>query len=341
MRSFDLPPAVFQPIAQDAAELIAAIGDRETKQADRISFAEALGVYGDPRLTDAARWIEIEAGTFKYGMHDELVDTLIAAYALARWPVTIAEYAQFIDEDGYANDDYWKAGRGAEGVEWQRPKNWQAQLRTKASNHPVVGVSWFEAKAYCAWLTASQSKRMYEFDLPTDAQWEAAARGTLTWRDVAGKTAKNPMPDRDFPWVHARDRKGEPEYEQGRANIDSSEVGNTSPVGSFPGDRGPFGHWDLAGNVWEWCGDTSEHEDLAKGKPYWRSKLSAGSSGRVIRGGSFGYVGRHARCSLRNDSHPSHRNGHLGFRPARVSADLLHHFTSGNAKKNALTSRPA
>lgn len=333
MRSFDLPPAVFQSIEQDAAALIAAIENPKAKQSDRISFAEALGVYGDPRLTDTVRWIEIGAGTFKYGMHDELVDTPIAAYALARWPVTIAEYARFVDEDGYANDAYWKAGRGGEGVEWQRPEIWQSQLRTKASNHPVVGVSWFEAKAYCAWLTASQFNRTYEFDLPTDAQWEAAARGTLTWSDASGATIENPMPDRDYPWGHARDRQGDPKFELGRANIDSSGVRNTSPVGSFPGDRGPFGHWDLAGNVREWCNESSTGKDLAAKSPYYRAELSAKGSFRVFRGGSFRYNVHLARCSGRLDDLPWRRGDFLGFRPARVSADLLQHLTSGESKK--------
>lgn len=339
MRGFDLAPAVFQPIERDAGELIAAIENPNTKQADRISFAEALGVYGDPRLTDAARWIEIEASTFMYGTNEAPSETPIEAYALARWPVTIEEYAQFVDDDGYASEGHWWAGRAGEGVEWQRPANWQSQLRTKASNHPVVGVSWFEAKAYCAWLTATQGESRYRFDLPTDVQWEAAARGTLTWRDAAGATIKNPMPRREYPWEHPCEAQGEPVFERDRANTSEEPVRETSPVGSFPRGNGPFGHWDLAGNVWEWCEEPTAGRAIGSTKSYYRAEVALQRSFysdrvlRVIRGGSFKFGAGDARCSRRSDDRPHDRYAHLGFRPARVSADLLHHFTSGESKK--------
>ncbi len=354
MRSFDLPPAVFQPIEQDAAALIAAIEDPKVNAKDRISFAEALGVFGDPRLqplqrgTKAereawenrfGRWIEIPAGTFKYGMHDALVDTPIEAYALARWPVTIDEYARFIEAGGYDDDNesFWRATRGEKDAKERRPAKWVKNFREKAGNHPVVGVSWHEAKAYCAWLTETEGGGRYVFDLPTDAQWEAAVRGTLRLPDGRGGQRDNPLPIRDYPWEEARAKGAEPNWEKGRANVSGAGVGNTSPVGSFPGDRGPFGHWDLAGNVWEWCTDASTGRDLADNRRYYRAELSANGSRRVIRGGGFrdgaDSIFGHARCSSRYGLHPSGRSGDLGFRPARVSADLLHHLTSGNANR--------
>ncbi|MBK8263732.1 MAG: SUMF1/EgtB/PvdO family nonheme iron enzyme [Nannocystis sp.] len=111
---------------------------------------------------------------------------------------------------------------------WQTPDDWESQLRTP--NRPVVGVSWFEAMAYCRWLSAEHPTRRMR--LPTVAEWIAAA-----------------SPDgRRYPWGD------QPDPDDTRANF-GRHVNAPTPVGIYPAGKGKHGHADLAGNVWEWSLD--------------------------------------------------------------------------------------
>jgi formylglycine-generating enzyme required for sulfatase activity len=148
---------------------------------------------------------------------------------LGKYPVTVEEFRHFVEEGrGYETRELWdEAGwafREREGCE--SPDSWDGQLATP--NRPVVGVSWYEAMAYCRWLSAQWEM---EVRLPTGAEWEAAAR-----------------PERgEYPW-------GEAEPDAERANF-ALNVDRPTPVGAYPEGAGPHGHLDLAGNVWEWCVD--------------------------------------------------------------------------------------
>ncbi len=196
------------------------------------------------------------------------------AYQLGRYPLTVDEYRRFVEHGGYREQQWWSAG-GFE--QFTEPEDWPDQL--EYPNRPVVGVSWFEAAAYCAWAGGR---------LPTEAEWERAVRGTK---------------GRRFPW-------GKEDADASRLNFEHN-VGHPTPVGIYPMGATPEGLEDMAGNVWEWCGDwygdyPSDFQDNPKGP-------KTGAS-RVLRGGSWAYNQDVCRAAIRDWNLPEDRDGHVGFR---------------------------
>jgi formylglycine-generating enzyme required for sulfatase activity len=167
-----------------------------------------------------------------------------------------------------------------------QPVWWDDASRT-GSNQPVIGVTWYEACAYCAWL-ADVSGR--PFRLPTEIEWEAAMRG----------------PDgRRYPW-------GE-KFDPARANTLEGQVLGTTPVGLYPEGVSPFGVWDGAGNVWEWT------SSLFGPYPYraddGREDVTSADH-RVLRGGSWFSPQEHCRCAFRDVTIPDLYSHYVGFRVA-------------------------
>jgi formylglycine-generating enzyme required for sulfatase activity len=184
----------------------------------RLEAAEALGQAGDPRIGHD-NWVPIEAGTFVMG--EPLRRVELEAFEIGRYPVTVEEYARFVEDDGYLDERWWREGGFGR---WNEP--WVWELQKQHPNWPVVGVSWYEASAYCAW------KRVR---LPREAEWERAARG------VSGRL---------YPW-------GDEEPDATRANF-GMKVADPTPVGLYPRGATPEGVQDMAGNVWEWVADWYE-----------------------------------------------------------------------------------
>jgi iron(II)-dependent oxidoreductase len=156
----------------------------------------------------------------------------------------------------------------------------------------VVGVSWYEAVAYCAWLTerlraAGELDAQQVVRLPSEPEWEKAARGTE---------------GRIYPWGDASD----PE----RANYNATGIGSTSAVGCFPGGESPYGVEEMVGNVWEWCGT----KWVGTYREYQVDDEVEGSAPRVVRGGSFDNDEWFARCAFRDRSRPDRRSRYYGFR---------------------------
>jgi formylglycine-generating enzyme required for sulfatase activity len=137
----------------------------------------------------------------------------------------------------------------------------------------VVGVSWFEAMAYCRWAHCR---------LPTEREWEAAARGPKGWQ---------------YPWGDV--------WREGICNTIEAQFGGTTPVGTFKDSQSICGAYDMAGNVWEWC------EDL------WNS----GDQDRVVRGGSWCRYSRVARSAFRDRDRPDNRYNVVGFRVVALRQD--------------------
>jgi len=239
---------------------------------ERITEALRAGTI-ERRGRDNAEMVYIPSGTFTMGDTHGDGDSdekpthkvTVADFWLDRTEVTSAQFARFIQASSYR----------AEG-EWQRETSGKDQ-------HPVVNVTWNDALAYCRWA----DKR-----LPTEAEWEYAARGT---------------DGRKYPWGNA--------WEDSRARF-SGNRGNqaTAPVGSYPTGASPFGVLDMAGNVWEWVSSLY--------KPY-RYSLSDGredlnaSGSRVFRGGSWFFDPWNLRSANRGWHGPAHRNIDLGFRCAQ------------------------
>lgn len=262
-----------------------------------VEIPRGILVMGDARLHDAAPQHRLA----------------INAFAIGKYPVTNAEFAEFIAAGGYVTETYWTAmgwkwqqGRlGAKnGLQDPLPAFWH-EPRLNQPRCPVVGVSWYEAVAFCNWMTRRDVsvKRLERlvYRLPTEAEWEYAARGE--------NSARN------FPWG---DR-----FERGRANTAEAGFGGTTPVSHFPAGVSPFGVWDLAGNVFEWT--------LSKWGGNWQALEFAypyrandgredvqGSGARVMRGGSWFNGYQEALCAYRSRYLAGSRGSNIGFRVARV-----------------------
>jgi len=281
-------------------------------------------------------FIEIPAGPFVMGSSrkrgtgllgmDEAAKKVAFPYRywLARYPVTVAQFKTFLRASGYDDRSVWTdegwAWRTGEWdrqvdegslLDWlkrrppeqrNRPILWDEQ--SHYLNRPVIGVSWFEAIAYCNWLNAqlqasvTGGKRTfvipddyvipsgYVVRLPTEAEWEKAAR--------SGE-------DHKYPWGGAN-------WDEDRGNIGESRIGHPTPVGIYPRGASPLGLHDISGNVWEWT--LSPYEPL----PSPVSSPEGAERTRVVRGGSWITNHKYAYTTSRLQSIPGGLDHDVGFR---------------------------
>lgn len=227
----------------------------------------------------------------------------LSDFLIGRYPVTVAQFAIFIEATGYrttaeqAGSGWaWQDGGWAEvkGANWQHPSGPHDSVRQKA-DHPVTQVSWHDAVAFCRWLSEASGRA---FRLPTEAEWEKAARGT---------------DGRLYPWGQAapNERLG---------NFDN-QIGDTTPVGRYPAGASPYGAQDMAGNVWEWTSSLwgEDTDRTAFAYPYdARDGREAPSAPdrvlRVLRGGAFDDNTGLARCTARYRDLPDEASRDFGFR---------------------------
>ena len=153
-----------------------------------------------------------------------------------------------------------------------------------------MGVSWYEAAAYANWLSKKTGKI---YCLPTEAQWEKAARGTG---------------GREYPWGN--------EFDKNLCNSEECGLNRTSPVGIFTKGESPYGCMDMAGNVLEWCSDWFE-EDYYKKSPKKNPRGPGNGSLRVLRGGCWFFDARDCRTAFRGGFLPADRDYDVGFRLLR------------------------
>lgn len=221
----------------------------------------------------------------------------VTDFYMARYPVTNAQYRQFVEEYGQQRAPlFWKDGKMPSGQE----------------DHPVVGVSLNDALMFCAW---ARSKTGLPVRLPTEAEWEKAARGPQ---------------GNIFPWGN--------EWEGGRCNSRESRVGSTSPVGQFsPAGDSPYGVADLGGNVQEWLisifgpypydpadgrealvnveGEVSRFPQIYEtGATSVPESMEAAIGKATMRGGSYRLKKSESRCAYRSWAAPMHRSDDTGFR---------------------------
>lgn len=269
------PDAAVQTVVTDVKKLLPAMPGEMPSQ----SPAEAKQPIGAHRLIPRVEILPCEAhfemvkvpkGAFLYG-EDRIRETIDYDYWIDKYPVTNEKYRAFILADGYGNQVYWSE----EGWKWKTgyditcPKYWNDTEWNKA-DHPVVGVSYYEAEAYAKWA----GKR-----LPTEREWEKAARGE---------------DEREYPWGVWFDKK--------ICNSSEAAIGYTTPVTQYSNGVSPYGCYDMVGNVWEWCTDWYDEEK---------------KDSRVIRGGSWGSNPGNLRSSYRDWFVAIRRTNYIGCRLAQ------------------------
>ncbi|HTU29012.1 MAG TPA: formylglycine-generating enzyme family protein [Solirubrobacteraceae bacterium] len=306
-------------------------------RSDHVAASEVVARPAPDPLEIARGMVAIPAGPFWMGSDDPqgfpadgegpIREVTLSAYRIDARAVANADFASFVQNTGYVTEaeqfgwsfvferfvrgparaaviprrlpdaPWWL---GVAGADWQHPEGPGSDISSRP-DHPVVHVSWADASAYAAWA----GKR-----LPTEAEWEKAARGGLSgrrmpWGDELrprGEIRANTWRGR-FPTVHE----------------DGVDFRGTMPVGALPPNR--FGLYHMAGNVWEWCADWFSRDWHVECSPATRVDPQGPPRGaeRAMRGGSYlchaSYCNRY-RVAARTSNTPDAGSGHLGFRCA-------------------------
>ena len=231
--------------------------------------------------------VRIPAGEFLRGSPEQDKRTLasekpqsmvhLAEYWIGKYPVTNAQYAIFVEVTGRRPPEHWEGGHPPAGKE----------------NHPVVNVSWWDAQAYCHWLAEVTGK---QYRLPTEAQWEKAARGT---------------DGRLYPWGNRWDKR--------KCNTAESGERGTTPVGFYsPAGDSPYGCADMAGNVLEWVADWYRGDYYSRSSAFQDPFGPSSGAVKGLRGGSWATNRWSARCANRHYGNRTATSLEAGFRCALV-----------------------
>ena len=262
----------------------------------RLAGVAIIALHGGfAALASGEALLSIPAGVAQLGSEEGEADErpprqqAVPSFRLMRTEVTNAAFAAFVKATGYVTSAeiagkgwVWRQGewRRIPGADWRHPQGPTSMLEGR-QDHPVAQVSWVDAQAYCNWRGLR---------LPTDMEWEYAARGSDARR---------------YPWGNEAPRNsGRQRANYGAdtccAPDDQDGYALTAPVGRYPHGASPFGGLDMAGNVWEWVADSYP------GKPGWR----------IIRGGGWGNNPYCLRTSYRHANAPTASLDMVGFRCA-------------------------
>lgn len=246
---------------------------RAEEKKNHPNFSNSLGV--ELYLVSRGRFEMGSDSPMSQSSEQPVTPVILNGFYMSRFPITNAVYEKF------------------------DPTHRTKRAPWADDNHPVIYVSALEAEAFCRWLSQREGKK---YRLPTEAEWEYAARGAtlrnFPWGDEfgSGQSANFADSRTSFPW---RD-----------STIDDG-FAETSPVGSYPRGASTFGIEDMAGNVFEWCIDSFEPY---KGKEVTNPRNIRESQKRVYRGGSWKSRASSLRCSARNFNMPGYQSNDVGFR---------------------------
>lgn len=282
--------ALYAPTGDaETVETLKQLYDPATPPSQRFRLGHRLGKRGDPRAgtglkadgTPDIDWVRIPSGSFIYqdGVHYHETP----AYFISRYPITVAQFGAFIADAGYHNRIHWDTP----GLRWlvqtntEKPMLWQAP-KWHIDNHPVVGVTFYEASAFATWLAERLGYPADVVRLPTEQEWEKAARGT---------------DGRLYPWGD-RAQEGFANFNETYVyyHVGDNFLKRTTAVGAFVRDASPYGVFDMSGNVREWC-VTRFHE-----------------IGRVVRGGCWFSNSHQAQATHRNWFYEANCDHGIGFR---------------------------
>lgn len=283
---------------------------------DMILIPEGLFLMGSTK-EDIAKLLELDRNIEAERLENEIPQRKIHlnAYLIDKYPVTNAQYKKFIESGGYTQKAFW-SDAGWQYIAQAKPlenKELDGVFQGE-SDCPAVNISWYEAEAYAAWA----GKR-----LPTEAEWEKAARGD---------------DGRIYPWGN--------EFDKTRLNCAEAKIEKPTPVTNYPQGQSIYGCFDMAGNVWEWTADWYDSQyyrhapdndpqgpTMAEENPYFGRPEEVGisiydlkpspagktlSGCKVLRGGSWNGSGIvHVRCSNRDYDEPTYKNDTISFRCAK------------------------
>jgi len=330
--------------------LVAIIDQELLTLPERAEAGRLLSKLGDSRDNvncEIPFTVPVAAGDFEMG-GDGPFDgkpihlVTLSEFHIGKYPVTNAQFRLFVEGDGYTNRAYWKYD---EGWKWKneneisKPAYWD-DPQWNLDNHPVVGVSWYEADAYCKWLmekskqgnretgkqgereTGKQGKREMGKEGDRETGKQGKRETEKEGNREAGKQVMYRLPteaewEKAASWDSAKKSKrvyawGD-EFDGQKGNVDASGIGRTSAVGWFCDHPSPCGAMDMTGNVWEWCADWYA-ENYYNSSPRENPRNDTPAQYRVWRGGSFLDVSNYARCAFRPGSLPVLRYIYLGFR---------------------------
>lgn len=261
--------------------LIEQLQDIELSHSDRLKIGQYLAALGDPRPGVGVNngvpdimWIDIPTGTVKLKRLDHIFQ--INSFRIAKYPVTNAQFQAFLSaSDGYRNKELWK------GINYHSV----TEPTWKESNAPREMVSWYQAVAFCRWLSVKTKCRIR---LPTEGEWQLAATSGIS--------------ELEFPWGD--------KWDGTRCNGYESRLNRTTAVGMYPAGASPHGVHDMAGNLWDWClneYENPERTDLMR-------KESPKDVRLAIRGGSWDTGPVVLRTSYRGRNSIDYRGKDVGFR---------------------------
>ena len=268
-------------------ELVRSSGNRELGCQAFAAFQQDFPQYDPDNLAAACApsplvgllWCDIPAGEIIIQHRERRIRYWNEAFRISQYPITNAQYQAFIDaSDGYGNERWWRSSAGARA--WRQSSAQPARARFPYPEHPRENVNWFEAIAFCEWLS---ELLQFEVRLPSEQQWQRAAQGD---------------DERIYPWGS--------QFRARACNSAQSQKQQTTAVDAHAAGSSPYGVQDMAGNTWEWCENEAraEVEDLLGDRP----------EKRIVRGGSF----LSAVAALRVDAHqtltPQTRAATVGFR---------------------------
>jgi hypothetical protein len=268
-------------VRPEAERLLEELEKLDTSHYRRAAIGDRLNQIGDPREgvginsrgVPQIKWIAVPAGHVV--LEDNSGTRDVSPFYIAKYPVTYRQYRAFLEaDDGYRNKQWWK--------KLQHEKTPGEQYRP-IDNHPAEYVSWYDAMAFCRWLSARLG---YEVRLPTEYEWQQAAT--------------NGNPRNEYPWGRKWDKR--------LANTAESRLSRTTAVGMYPlgaTDGNLEGAMDMAGNVWEWCLNKYDKPD---------DTSVSSDENRVLRGGSWYYYQDNAYAAFRLRFNPDLRLGYIGFR---------------------------
>ena len=275
---------------------------------------ETLKQYEDEKSKCPEGMVYIPAGKFvmgdDQGREDEkpVHEVFLDSYYIDKYPVTNAQYMEFCNKTNHqypaqllrkvkkkeVRELTTLFGKKKKVVETEVEEHF---LPVELENHPVVNVSWEDADAYAKWV----GKR-----LPTEAEWEKAAKGGIFFDGDRLAKVANPNSRRRYPWGN--------EFDEGKCNNNSM---GTTQVGKYPGGASSYGVMDMAGNVCEWVNDWYDSGYYSTSPTNDPPGPSSGTS-RVLRGGFWvSYYPEYLRASYRHRYIPTFRSNFLGFRCVR------------------------